>query len=686
MKFHDFKYTKIIIFAAITILSIVAVSFFIEMLLHDSFHIFNSELVSHVVNTSVLLVLVAALGYFFYLNKLLRHQDAKLKRSYDNISLITRLNGIGYAVYNLAMRQFMGYDHQGRLISTTFSWEQLMTYIHPHDRELLDKMEIGMLAKEESQFKVECRYKPFGKGEYKWYVIDAALVTSPKDNPFADYLFMFRDNDSWHQAQEGLAYFRKQISLVSDFNGVTFVIYDVARDIFRCLDSSADALSHDIPLSLWVRSFHPDDYGKRDELLAFLRAHQGESYQTQYRYRLPGHSDYTWFDIHVNVSEYDDNHLVARYMCFVLDINTAHNLLADLSLFKEEVTLISSSCRIVFSQYDVGSRTLRFLNDVGTYSSNQRYPWSIVTDSFHPDDMQIAHRLQDFLFEAKERSWSMEYRYKFPDDKEYHWYQVNVIACDFDSNGRITKYIIQGRDNQELHLAMDEMRELRDRAELENRLKTSFLENISHEIRTPLNAVIGFTDLLCDNCVAEKREEYKMIIHQNTNELLQKVEDILTLSMLESGKYKVNRLNFNVSDFFLGIVDSLHGKENKKVVCQNNIALTVKLDPLRLNDVVTALLKNALSFTKEGGQVSVNYASKDEGLYVEVSDNGIGIDEKNQARIFERFEKVSPFSTGTGLGLPICKTIVEQSGGHIGVKSKVGEGSTFWFWIPCEIH
>lgn len=686
MKIHHLKYTKFGLSAAIFILSIVAISFFMETLFHDTYHIFNSDLVFHVVNSAVMLILIIFVVYFFYSNKLLRQQDAKLKESYDNIALITHLNGIGYAIYNMAMRQFMGYDQHAQLINTSFSWEQLMAFIHPLDRDLMDKLGQDMLARENSHFKVECRYKPFGKGEYKWYVIDAAVVPPNGTNNFADYLFLFRDNDSWHKAQEGLTYFRKQISLVSNLNGTMFVLYDVAMDKFFRLDDSADSLRHEIPMELWLRSFHPDDYPKRDRLLAIVRAHKEDSFYTEYRYRMSGSSDYAWFDVHINASEYDENHQICRYMCFVFDNTVRHKLLYDLELFKKEVTLISSSFRIVFSQYDVATRTLRFLNDVDTYSSDQLYPWTIVIDSFHPDDMPIAERLQNMLFEAKEKSCSLEYRYKFPNDNDYRWYQVYVVASDFDSNGNITKYVIEGRDNNELHLAMDEMRELRDRAELENRLKTSFLENISHEIRTPLNAVIGFTDLLCEENALEKREEYKTIIQQNSNELLQKVDDILKLSMLESGNYKVNRLTFNVSNFFLDIVESLNYDGQTKIVCQNNMALTATLDPLRLNDLLTALLKNALSFTKDGGQVSLNYASKDGGLYVEVSDNGIGIDEKDQIRIFDRFEKVSTFSPGTGLGLSICKTIVEQSGGHIGVNSKVGEGSTFWFWVPCDIH
>ncbi len=674
------------ILAVIFIMAAVVSSLAIELYLHLSYKFLNNgNLLFHILNVSIFFIFFMFIVYIIVSNYQIRQKDNKLRQSNENLSLITNLNGIGYAIFNLNTQQFQGYDGSANLSDRLILWEEFLSFIHPKDTYKFLSLLKQMENKESEHYEIECRYKPFGKGEYQWYVIDVAVSPYKGRSSFDYYLFLFRNNDPWHKAQESLTYYRKQVSFISSMNGIMFIIYDVARDLFYRLDDSADLKRHEIPMMLWQKSFHPDDLDKQKELLSFLREHRQESFHTEYRYMIPRSGKYVWFTIHVVASERDDNNQISRYMCLALDSNSWHELNDNLTLFKDEVSLVSSSCHIIFSQYDVASHTIRFLNDSDSYSTKKLYSWDMVKQGVCHDDLNNVQELEKFLTTHKGREFTTEYRYKFPNETEYRWFMVNVVACNFDGNGNITRYIIQGRDNHDLRNALEKMRELRDRAELENRLKTSFLENITHEIRTPLNAIIGFSDLICDEDSAEIRKEYKDIIRKNNSELLHIVNDVINLSKLESGTSKLNRLNFDVTDFFLNIVDSLKVGSNADIVCQNNLRFNVILDPLRLNDVITALLKNAITFSKGDAHVELNYHPKDDGLYVEVVDNGIGIGEKDLDRIFERFEKVNPFGNGTGLGLSICKTIVEQSGGHIGVRSKVGEGSTFWFWLPCEV-
>ena len=119
-----------------------------------------------------------------------------------------------------------------------------------------------------------------------------------------------------------------------------------------------------------------------------------------------------------------------------------------------------------------------------------------------------------------------------------------------------------------------------------------------------------------------------------------------------------------------------------ELICESQEHFNVSLDSRRLTEIISTLLVNANKFTHKGNiRISYNYQEK--GLYVSITDTGIGIALKDQQRIFERFEKVNNFVSGTGLGLAICKGIIEQAHGKIGVKSELGKGSTFWFWIPC---
>ena len=131
----------------------------------------------------------------------------------------------------------------------------------------------------------------------------------------------------------------------------------------------------------------------------------------------------------------------------------------------------------------------------------------------------------------------------------------------------------------------------------------------------------------------------------------------------------------------------MHLTIHKKIAltCESQEHFNITWDPRRLTEIVTTLLVNANKFTSEGS-IKINYHEEKDGFYVSITDTGIGIDKKDQQRIFERFEKVNSFVSGTGLGLSICKGIVEQAHGSIGVDSELGKGSTFWFRIPCETN
>jgi signal transduction histidine kinase len=110
----------------------------------------------------------------------------------------------------------------------------------------------------------------------------------------------------------------------------------------------------------------------------------------------------------------------------------------------------------------------------------------------------------------------------------------------------------------------------------------------------------------------------------------------------------------------------------------------VVLDQVQMNRIMSALFSNAVKYT-EKGSITIDYAMKDNGLFVSIADTGLGIAKENHARIFNRFEKLDTATSGTGIGLSVCKAIVLKANGKIGVESEVGKGSTFWFWIPCKI-
>ena len=221
-----------------------------------------------------------------------------------------------------------------------------------------------------------------------------------------------------------------------------------------------------------------------------------------------------------------------------------------------------------------------------------------------------------------------------------------------------------------------------------DKMKNAFIANMSHEIRTPLNAIVGFAHLVTETTNASEQREYFSIINKNCDLLLKLINDILDLSKIESG-----RLNYNVSEVELRdicqeayVVKSLKMTSDVALL-YNSVAMpSVRLwiDPHRVEQVLLNLLSNAIKFTSKGF-ISLFYEVEDMFVRVSVMDTGIGISEEKLESVFERFVKLDDFYQGAGLGLPICKMIVEQLGGEIGVRSELGKGSTFWFTLPLVV-
>lgn len=244
---------------------------------------------------------------------------------------------------------------------------------------------------------------------------------------------------------------------------------------------------------------------------------------------------------------------------------------------------------------------------------------------------------------------------------------------------------------REKDLLLESQRRLmkeKTRAEEASLMKSAFLANMSHEIRTPLNAIVGFAHLVTETTNASEQREYFSIINKNCDLLLKQINDILDLSKIESG-----RLNYNVSEVELRdicqeayVVQSLKMTSDVALL-YNSVAMpSVRLwiDPHRVEQVLLNLLSNAIKFTSKGF-ISLFYEVEDMFVRVSVMDTGIGISEEKLESVFERFVKLDDFYQGAGLGLPICKMIVEQLGGEIGVRSELGKGSTFWFTLPLVV-
>lgn len=243
--------------------------------------------------------------------------------------------------------------------------------------------------------------------------------------------------------------------------------------------------------------------------------------------------------------------------------------------------------------------------------------------------------------------------------------------------------------------AKNQQLEIRNReVERANRLKSEFLASMSHELRTPLHTIIGFADLLAEELKGLLNRDQKRFvghIQRDSRHLLELINDILDLSKIESGRLELNPEVFRVAGAVAETMASLRPvAENKQIRLDETIdhELEINADRLRFKEIFYNLISNAIKFTPERGQITLESSEVPDGISFTVIDTGIGIEPSEQQAIFDKFYQLGATTRGlregTGLGLAITKSLVEMHGGRIWVESTPGQGSRFQFILPLN--
>jgi signal transduction histidine kinase len=268
---------------------------------------------------------------------------------------------------------------------------------------------------------------------------------------------------------------------------------------------------------------------------------------------------------------------------------------------------------------------------------------------------------------------------------------AGIAAGDFSDQVQVANRDELGELAASVNRMNDQLAQLYRDLESASRHKSEFLANMSHELRTPLNAVIGFSEVLQDRLFGElndKQAEYVADIHTSGRHLLALINDILDLSKIEAG-----RMELKVSTFALPEVLENSVALMRERATRNGISLGLEVDPStgvleaderKVKQVLFNLLSNAVKFANRGGNIEVSAHGDGDGVVVTVRDDGVGIAEADQARIFEEFQQVGAAhqQEGTGLGLALSRRFVELHGGRLWVESEPGKGSTFTFTLP----
>ena len=307
---------------------------------------------------------------------------------------------------------------------------------------------------------------------------------------------------------------------------------------------------------------------------------------------------------------------------------------------------------------------------------------SNVKDILPPEAYESVRQNMDRVILTGESSTS---RHDLMLDGILHHYENRIFPLD-------NEYLLcMCRDISEQwnaeHTNKKQQKELeaaRIKAEESDRLKSAFLANMSHEIRTPLNAIVGFSKLVIDAECTNEKEQYAEIIERNSEILLNLFNDILDLSSLEADSLSFNIRPIKLIDICLQLEQQFcyKVKNGTKLILDDvDTELYVSGDWNRIIQIISNLLSNAAKFTPKG-EIHFGYREKEDFVEFYVKDSGIGIPAARIATIFRRFGKVDDFVQGIGLGLTLCRMLVEKMGGRIWLRSQEGKGSRFYFTLP----
>lgn len=340
----------------------------------------------------------------------------------------------------------------------------------------------------------------------------------------------------------------------------------------------------------------------------------------------------------------------------------------------------------------------RWKSMIGYMDNELPNTFATFESHLHPEDHdRVMKHIEEYLGQRRTSTYTVEFRFRHKDGS-YRWILARGMAL-WDTKGKAYRMSGSHTDISKQKEALTQLAKSEEQlmlakraAEMANRAKSEFLANMSHEIRTPMNGILGLTELLLNMQLSPEQRSYESLVRQSAESLLTILNDILDFSKIEAGKLDLDEHEFQLRDALGDTLQSLGVRAAEKdieIACHIETKVPDLLigDLTRLRQIMINLVGNAIKFTHHGEVVvevkAISATKQHAELQFSVRDTGIGIPPEKHEAIFEAFTQAENSTTrrygGTGLGLTICRQLVELMQGRIWVESQTGQGSTFYF-------
>ena len=617
-----------------------------------------------------------------------KEAEYRTEESKKNLEMAMEATNMSSWVYDVYKMEF-GILHGNSVFKSGMSLEQLLPMLHPQDCAPLRELFSRLINKEVLQGQLTVRVFNEQEGEFRHYESRMRLSTEHFGKlQIVGTLLDVTEKLRMAKKTQDLLVKRE---LAMKVNDIVHWDFNVQMQTFEAYNDPVNDYASDKLVSLeeYLNVIHPEDRSLVNDALQSMLL--GRNMNINLTCRIQTRYDDTWQ--YCNITgvpfEFGEGGEVIRYTGFRQNISKLHQLNEELKERNYKMELTFKTVGMSYWDYDVKTRQYRSFNDpVNDFNPEKAIIPEDYLKAAHPEDTERVRENMVGMSAGQYKEFSLQYRSRTKWDQDWQTLIVTGLPSERDKKGNVIRYTGIAFNNTKWEKMAQELKEMKDKAELSDRLKSAFLANMSHEIRTPLNAIVGFSELLVDSDDPDEKKEYWHIIESNNDLLLRLINDILDLSKIESGIIDRKRERFNLTQLCNELYVMMRSKiPNADVeLVQDNPCpeCWIFLDSNWLKQVWMNFLTNAVKYTRSG-YIRMGYSVEKDGIRFYVEDTGTGIPKELQDRVFGRFQKLNEFVQGTGLGLAISRAIVEAAGGEIGFTSEQGIGSTFWAWVPCEI-